>query len=250
MEKITSALRRIDLSQNEQDIYLSLLREGRATARTLSLRTGITRPSVYDQLKTLTALNLVVELAIEGKTHFAATDIKYLDALLEDKIDRLKQSREFLAEALPTLIDSLDTVTPKIRFFEGQEAMKQILKDIMWHDTTQLQMLWSQTEMEKVFDGAFLKWFDERRQIRKLSIALLIPYTTLKKNQILFTSGIKDTLECVPKGVAISMSTIMFGNKVAFISSHKEAFGFIVESKEFATLEKIKFDILWRESRG
>jgi sugar-specific transcriptional regulator TrmB len=100
---ITSALRRLDLSQSQQAIYLSLLTDGQATARVLAARTGLTRPSVYDQLKSLIGLNLVVELDIEGKAEFAAADIKYLDALLADKIDRLEQSRAFLTEALPAL---------------------------------------------------------------------------------------------------------------------------------------------------
>ncbi len=243
MEKISSALRRIDLSQSEQDIYMSLLREGRATARTLSLRTGITRPSVYDQLKTLITLNLVVEIAIEGKTHFAASDIKYLDALLEDKIDRLKQSREFLSQALPTLIDSLDTVTPKIRFFEGSDGIKQILKDVMWHDHTQLQMLWSQIEMEQVFGEAFLKWFDERRKVRSLILKILKPAT--EKSTSVLILGTKDSEHFLPKGIPIKMSLIIYSSKVACISSHAEAFGFIVESKEYATLERMKFDALW-----
>ena len=66
-DTISAALRRLDMSDSEQAIYLSLLREGRATARLLADRTGLTRPSVYDQLKKLIALNLVVELDVEGK---------------------------------------------------------------------------------------------------------------------------------------------------------------------------------------
>jgi sugar-specific transcriptional regulator TrmB len=99
MEKIMAALRRLELSDSEQAIYVSLLREGRATARVLAARTGVTRPSVYDQLKSLIELGLVVELDIDGKANFAAADIKYLDALLADRIDRLTQSRASLKVA-------------------------------------------------------------------------------------------------------------------------------------------------------
>lgn len=247
MEKISSALRRLDLSDFEQKIYLSLLREGRAPARVLAARTGITRPSVYDQLKSLIALNLVVELDIEGKAEFAAADIKYLDALLADKIDRLEQSREFLAEAIPALVNSIDTVTPKLRFFEGSEGIKQLLKDIMWHDKTTLQIIWPTAQMDEVFDSAFLRWFDERRQKRSLSAEVLFVGKGKGAVPYLFTTGPKDCAKTLPANVGISMATIIYDSKVASISSHAEAFGFIVESAEYAQSERVKFRGLWND---
>jgi sugar-specific transcriptional regulator TrmB len=248
MEKIKAALRRLELSDNEQAIYLSLLREGQAGARVLAARTAITRPSVYDQLKSLITLGLVVELDIEGKALFAAADIKYLDALLADRIDRLTQSRESLAESLSELQLSLETVTPKLRFFEGGEGIKQLLKDIMWHDNTTLHIIWPMAAMNEVFDGAFLRWFDERRQKRHLPVHVLWPFGTKVATQTLFTTGEKDSSRVLVKGASIPMASIIYANKVANISSSAEAFGFIVESKEFATSERVKFDALWRAS--
>ena len=252
MEKIMAALRRLELSKAEQAIYVSLLREGGATARVLAARTGITRPSVYDQLKTLITLGLVVELDSDGKAHFAASDIKYLDALLADRIDRLIQSRESLAEALPALVLSLETVTPKLRFFEGGEGVKRLIKDIMWHDKITLQMIWPEKEMNVVFDAAFLNWFDDRRIKRQLQTQVLwtSPLIKLvKTGPQLFSAGEKDSSRYVSKSNAITMATIIYGNKVASISSVGEAFGFIVESKEFASLERFTFETLWENSK-
>lgn len=244
--KISSALRRLDLSEFQQSIYLSLLTEGQAPARILAARTGMTRPSVYDQLKSLIVLNLVVELDIDGKAEFAAADIKYLDALLEDKIDRLEQSRAFLSEALPSLVDSLATVTPKVRFFEGSDGVKQLLKDIMWHDKSTLQVIWPEQKMNEVFDSLFLKWFDERRLKRQLAVESLWVTGTKKVSDTLFTAGAHDTRRVLKKEKSIAMGTIIYDSKVAFISSHAEAFGFIVESNEFAAVEREKFGALWQ----
>lgn len=248
MEKIMAALRRLELSAGEQAIYLALLREGSAPARVLSARTGITRPSVYDQLKSLIALGLVVELLIEGKAQFAAADIKYLDALLADRIDRLMQSRESLAAALPTLSLSLETTTPKLRFFEGGEGMKQLLKDIMWHDQTDLKIMWPHELMNEVFDAAFLNWFDERRQKRQLRAQVLSPLTAKQSKPTLFMTGSKDTSRVLPKRFSSTVAYIIYANKVAYISSGKEAFGYIVESGECAEAERMKFLALWEAS--
>jgi len=249
LDKVRSALRRLDLSDNQQAVYLSLLSAGATTARVLSSRTGITRPSVYDQIKTLQQMNLVAELEIENTAHFAATDIKNLNALLADKIDRLEQSRDILAEALPSLRDSLATVDPKLRFFAGEEGVKQLLKDIMWYSNNSLQMYWPAKEMGTLFDTAFLTWFDERRAKRHLSIHSLWPANTHKSDLNLFCSLPHDTQRRLLKCAPPAMAYIIYDKKVLFISSKAEAFGFIVESTEFATLQKLHFDTLWKSSR-
>jgi sugar-specific transcriptional regulator TrmB len=250
MDTISAALRRLELKDGEQAIYLSLLRQGRATARMLADRTGLTRPSVYDQIKSLVALNLVVELEVDGKAYFAAGDIKHLDALLLDRIDRLEQSREFLAEALMTLDTELDTVVPKIRFFEGSEGVKQLLKDIMWHDHETLKIIWPTHAMHLVYDAAFLRWFDERRQKRSLTAEILVPKETTKKaaSAALPFAGPKDTVRSLVQKPMPSMASIIYGSKVAFISSSAEAYGFMVESREFAELHKLQFETLWQVS--
>ncbi len=249
MDSISSALRRLNLSESEQAIYLSLLKSGQATPRILAARTGITRPSVYDQLHSLLSLGLVVELDIDGKAHFAAADLKYLDALLSDQIDRLEQSRDFLAEALPAFKDSLQTITPKVRFFAGADGAKQLLKDVMWHDNDTIFTIWPETEMKEIFDPAFLHWFDERRLIRNLAMRVLWPTKYPINQETLFTRGQKDQHRHLPKKATVSMATLIYDNKAAFISSSHEAFGFIVESSEFATLEKVKFSALWESSK-
>lgn len=238
-DTISAALRRLEMSDGEQAIYLSLLREGRATARVLADRTGLTRPSVYDQLKKLQAINLVVELDIDSKAHFAASDIKHLDALLGDRIDRLEQSRQFLLDALPDIEAGLDTVTPKIRFFEGEDGMKQLLKDLMWHDGVTMTATWNEAEMARVYDAAFMRWWNERRVMRKIHINWLVPKATAAKHRPEFFADGLDSTVVTNMLKQPDMTRLVYSHKVACISSQKEAFGFIVESAEFASLEAI-----------
>jgi len=41
----------------------------------------------------------------------------------------------------------------------------------------------------------------------------------------------------------------MYEDKTIFISSHKETFGFVVQSKDFAELMKAQFDAIWKTSK-
>jgi cysteine sulfinate desulfinase/cysteine desulfurase-like protein len=99
--------------------------------------------------------------------------------------------------------------------------------------------------MNQVFDALFLKWFDERRQVRQLSIQSLWVSSGKKNTDGLFTIGKKDTRKILTAEKTIVMATLIYDTKVAFISSQTEAFGFIVESAEFVQSEREKFASLW-----
>lgn len=227
IKDLTAALRRLDLSDPQQTIFLSLVQEGPGSARTLAARTSLTRPSVYDQLKTLRQIGLVNELMIDGKTNFAATDLAHVDNLLQDKIERIERSRESLAASLPDLATAAQTVTPKIRFFEGGEEVKNILKDVLWNAPKNIDIVWPSNTMAEVFDAAYLQWFAERLQAHDYNITLHA--TTDHPFQV--TKYKKLTLSQTP-----TMATIHYGTRTAHISSPTEAFGFIVESGEYARL--------------
>lgn len=229
IKDLTAALRRLDLSDPQQTVFLSLVQEGPGTARTLAARTSLTRPSVYDQLKALRQTGLVNELMIDGKTHFAATDLAHVDNLLADKIERIERSRESLAASLSDLTAGAQTVSPKIRFFEGSEEVKNILKDVLWNAPKQIEITWPSESMAEVFDTAYLQWFAERLAAHNYNITL---HATANHP---FSAG-NVTYKKLSPAQTPAMATIRYGTRTAHISSPSEAFGFIVESSEYAKL--------------
>ena len=245
IDTIKSALRRLRLSESEQSVYLSLVTEGQASARTIAGRTSITRPSVYDQIKSLQKIGLVHEVEADGKAQFGAADLKHLEGLLDDQIDRLEQSRDFLKTTLPSLRDSFKTIDPKVRFFEGGEGVKQLLKDIMWHDNETVSVIWNSDAMDEVYEETFLKWFDERRTARNLTVHSLWP-KQVKMNRF---KTLKTDKQRTISGSFPNMSMLIYGNKTAFISSPSEAFGYIIESAEQAELQGLQFDLLWKKTK-
>jgi hypothetical protein len=109
----------------------------------------------------------------------------------------------------------------------------------MWHDNQTLLIIWATESVNQVFDQAFLNWFDERRTKRNLVINSLITAPTP-----LFSKLPNDKQQTLKSKVLPEMTTIIYGNKVAQISSQVEAFGFIVESHEYAALQKLQFEAL------
>jgi sugar-specific transcriptional regulator TrmB len=251
MQNIKKILSGIGVPFPAQKVYVALLESGKATARTLSHRTGITRTSIYDQLKVLLAKGLIVERAIEGATLFEVSDARQLSILLDDQVGKLSAQQEYLAKNMDKLIDKSRSAQPKIRFFEGPDGAQQLLKDILWHDNITLYIYWPYEHMLSFLGKDFLLWFNERRLARGIPLKTIWGNHRGETKEHIFSDDGQDVerRHLTQKNIP-SMGYIIYDKKVAFISSHKESFGFIVESVEFAGLQKMQFDILWNAARG
>ena len=90
-------LRDLGLSDNEINVYVVLLKIGSSTASTLSEKSGMYRPYVYDTLDRLQEKGLVSYVHQKNKKFFSAVHPDRLRKLLEIKQDNL-------ATILPELI--------------------------------------------------------------------------------------------------------------------------------------------------
>ncbi len=250
MENIKEILAGINVPYPARKVYVSLLEKGKASARTLSLRTGITRTSVYDQIKVLRDKGLISERIAEGTTFFEVNDVRKLSVMLNDQIEKLNVQKDFLAKNIHKLIDKSQTAQPKVRFFEGKDGAQQLLKDVLWYEDTTLYLYWPYFEMLNFLGKDFLAWFSNRRKVRNISIKTIWGNRAEKiKNNIFIDDG-SDVERRYLTGKNLSpMGFMIYDNKVAFISSLKESFGFIVESTEFTDLQKMQFDILWNVAK-
>lgn len=250
MKNLDKILSGLNLAPAVRKVYLSLLEEGDASARTLASRTTIARTSIYDHIKILKDLDLVLERDTEGKTIYLVQNPRNLENLLEEKIESLSNQKEILASDMPKLIAKTNSVQPKIRFFESGEGMQQMLKDILWHDNITLSIVWSYEHMLEVLGEEFLSWFNTRRARNKISIQALWPQSTEKNKTHIFYNNDKGVeRRYLPNKQAPAMSYIVYENKTIFLSSSSEAFGFIVDSKDHADLMRMQFEVLWKQAK-
>lgn len=248
--ELEDILKSIDLPPSSQKIYVELLRNGETTARLLSERLMLTRPSTYDHLALLQKKGLVVEKEIDNKSYFAIDDVHHVGAILEDSIAQLTKQKEAFATLLPTLLTQSYTESPTIKFFEGTLGLTHLLNDILHHNAKEVHTMWPYDEMLRVLGTESLVRFNDRRIQEKIFIHTLWPHGKKMQNDYIWSG--KDAFterRQARKGVTWDMGYTIYGNKVSFISSHKEVYGFIVSSQEFAHLMRVQFDALWRESK-
>lgn len=247
---LESILHDLDLPVTSSKIYRELLQNGETTARLLSIRLHITRPSTYDHLAILKKKGLVVEKKIENKTFFVVGDISYISHILTDKISILTDHEKAFRTMLPSLLKQPKSGTPVIKFFEGKEGLSYLLHDLLWSKGQTVYTMWPHEEMQRVLGKESLIRFNDKRIRDNITVHALWPSTM--KPSIGYIWKDKDALtkrKYAPSNMEWNMGYTIYGDKVSFISSHKEVFGFIVESRDFAHIMKLQFDMLWASSK-
>lgn len=248
--QLDSILSSLGLPPSSQKIYRELLEHGETTARLLSEKLNITRPSTYDHLALLVKRGLVVEKEKDNKTYFAPDDVRHVEHALSESIEKLEEQKKMFTTMLPSLLASGSSESPRIKFYEGKEGLTYIVNDILWNKGETIYTMWPHEEMLKVLGKDVLIRFNNRRLQAKITINALWPHASKPEKDYIWSG--KDVLtkrRHAPKDISFRMGYTIYGDKVSFISSHREVFGFIVQSKDFAELMCSQFKVLWKESK-
>jgi sugar-specific transcriptional regulator TrmB len=247
---LETVLHSLGLPVPSQKIYRELLEHGETTARFLSEKLGITRPSTYDHLALLIKRGLVVEKKKENKTYFAADDVRHIEQALSSSIETLEAHKKTFQTMLPSLLKQSSQEAPKIKFYEGREGLAFLINDILWCKNETIYTLWPYEEMLQVLGKDVLTRFNDRRLQRKIEVQALWPHGSKQAKDYIWSG--KDALskrKHAPKEMQFEMGYTIYGDKVSFISSRREVFGFIVQSKDFAELMCSQFEVLWKASK-
>jgi len=243
-------LKDLGLPDSACAIYLRLTETGYSSARQLAENLNLPRPTVYDNLKVLISNGLVVEKNEENKKMFGCDDTKHLLHLVKSKIDDLKKSEEEIKEALSSLTLNVKALEPKVKFYSGPAGIKQVLRDLLWYENIETLTMWPINEMIDILGKEYMETLNRRRIRQKISIRGIWPRdkaVDLKDHPYLGI-GAKHLrqLHWAPKGMTWDMSYWLYDDKVAFISSKLEGFGFVVHSRDFAGLIRAQFEQLWK----
>lgn len=247
---LESILQELNLHPTSSKIYRELLVNGETTARILSDRLKVTRPSTYDHLAILKKKGLIVEKKVENKTFFLVDDVRHIGHALNDKISLLTEQEKIFTNMLPSLLKQSKTDTPVIKFFEGRTGLESLLRDVLWSKGETIHTMWPHEEIERVVSKEFLIRFNDKRILEKISVRALWPHSMKPKESYIWKDkDVLTTRKYAPKGTHWTMGYTIYGDKVSFISSYKEVFGFIVESREFAELMKLQFSVMWAQAK-
>lgn len=252
---LTDILVALGFTAEEIRIYVALLEHGASTAGALSRKSGTVRSSLYGMLKRLQDGGLITQTLQGGVKCFVALEPEKISLLFEDRISALQQKHDLYQTLLPALRAKRPTnlLKPTFQVFEGEEGMRNILKDMLLYRNMETQAFWPIKQMLDVLSPDFFRYLNKVRIESNLYTRAIWPPKQVVDVAMHPYLGVGDAfrreIRIAPQGVDCSMGYWIYGNKVAFISSRREAFGFIIESAELAQMLLTQFEVLWKLSQ-
>jgi HTH-type transcriptional regulator, sugar sensing transcriptional regulator len=217
---------------------------------------SIPRSSLYGFLYNLAASGLVVQTKVHDTKMWQAVSPEKISAVFDKKMSDFEIAKSQFEKILATLKNkySKDIITPRFLYFEGVEGLKNIFRDGLMYRDIATQSFWPIKDMLDSLGPEFFIGFNKKRIQRGIRLQIIWPENErVSFERYPFLGVGKKHLRDIrisPKGISCTMGYWAYENKVAFISSKKESFGFIVESRELRQMMKTQFDILWKMSKA
>ncbi|HAE36703.1 TPA: hypothetical protein DCX66_00235 [Candidatus Nomurabacteria bacterium] len=250
---IDKTLEKLGLKDEEIKIFLYLLENGEQTAGNLAKKAGLPRPSLYGFLKNLQKNGIVIESQKNGIKTFLTCKEEQIKNILDEKIKELEKGKNEIHNLFFELQKGNIITSPRLQFFEGKDGVSHVLKDILLYSNIETKTYWPIKAMLEILGEDFFRKLNKERIKRNIYNRAIWPQSQkvdIKKHPYL---GVGENflreIRLAPKEVEFSMGYWIYENKVVFVSSKKECFGFIIESKEFAEMLSSQFDSIWKQSK-
>lgn len=250
---LQKAFLELGLNDNHLAVYASLLEHGPSSAKQLTERLGFNRPTTYDYLKALMNKGLIMERFEGTKNLFQIDDPQHITRLLDEKVAALTEERARVASELPKLLTKAESIDPKFKFYSGREGVRQALNQIVYSGEKESIALWSIEDVVGLLGAEQMNDINEKRVRNELYVRSVWSYTpNVEKLSGDFNRLDQDSIREVrlaPKDMqTVPMGYWMAGNTAAFISSSREAYGFVIRSRDFTDFLRAQFEMVWSVS--
>lgn len=243
---IDQVLMDIGLHETEVRFYLAALELGQAPMRDIARKAGISRTNAYDVFSRLAAQRLVNEIP-----HASDRSMLIMAEAPERVLEIVEERRQKLEAVMPELL-SLHNRTPskpKVRYYQGLDGIKAVLDQTV---ACRSKILLGILSMSDLYEAPGREWMDDnvRRRI-EADVKLRVVRSATKDVHPFWSDNPGDlrVLRYAPDDFSFSMTTYIYDDTVALISSRKENFAMTIESAEFAAMQTGLFETLWAASR-
>ena len=239
-------LQKIGLSENEAGVYLALLELGSSTAAQIAQKAQVNRATTYVQLETLIRMGLVSTFEKGKKTYFRAEDPEHLKKVIEREKATVAEREQKLADVMPELEKLFLTASerPRVRFFEGKEGLKTMLKEFLKTKDKHIEAITSFDDVFKLFP-AHIEEYGSSRVKRGIRSKLI--YTSSKGPFLKDSDArmLRESRFVPPEKFAFSCDLAIADNIVEISALRDKPNGIIIESREIADSVRSLFYLAW-----
>ncbi|MFA5664097.1 TrmB family transcriptional regulator [Castellaniella sp.] len=240
MVNVDSILEQVGLSGSRARFYLAALAHGEATVAQVAKRAGVGRTNAYEILNALVRDGLLNQIEKSGKTYVVAENPNTLLGKAQNAVHGVES---ILPDLQALYSDSL--TKPRIRYYSGVEGIVNVMNDSLTCRSRTLHGILSMAELLNVPGKDFMRDHIKRRI--EAGIWLNVIRSESEEIELIWPSSAQELREVRMSrhGAPFTMTSYVYDDKVAYISSKKENFAMIVQSAEFAGLQKMLFETLW-----
>ncbi len=248
-QAISQILLDIGLTEKEGTVYLALLDYESLKVAKLANIVDIHRVSLYEVLESLIHKGLVSKFKQGHATYYSALSPKQLVQYIEQEqaevVEKMNQQKLKIEQILPQMESQRfsGTTKPKVQFFEGEKGVREAYEDTL--SARELIMAYANVEtMHRGLPNFFPKYY-ERRTAKKVAIRAIMPRNKMSEERA--SKDVKELRQSrfLPDGQTFSPEVNIYNNKV-LIASWDEQMAVVIESKEYADLQRVIYENLWK----
>ena len=247
MDDIIHDLGRLGFSKNEALIYVALLGTGSAGAGLVAQRTGISRSTTYDVLKSLQHQGLV-SVQRQGDDHlFIPEPPSRIQSNLYLKQQKLEEQRKVADPLLLRLqvFHNQASHKPKIRYIETVEGLRLMQQEYESLDDDLIQILGYDSFLKLHSPQTSKTHKKEMARSGKRIRSILVTDRTVETPENLDVEII-----CLPKALApIEGEMTVCGDRLALFSYASGLIAVEIHSKSIADTAKVTLELAWKEAK-
>lgn len=240
--QIIESLQSLGLNEKEAKVYTSLLGLGRASAYSVSEKSGLKKPTTYVILGDLIEKGLVLKVPRVRKQLFVAKSPDEFFALAEERLSLAKK-------ALPELMAMALGKRPKMRslFYEGIHGVRQAL----WYRLREMRgqqfvgFYASPHEAEKEFEDLSVEWNNELLK-QRVTIRGIVPDHPSLTEWRSRDSKYGHTMRIIPFERYSATNSIEVGDTFVRILAFRDLQAIIIENPDVARTVRQIFEMVWR----
>lgn len=231
----------VGLNEREAKVYLALLELGEAKLAEICKKSQIKRSTVYDMLELLKKRGLVSQTRLKKRPiYYAENPAKMLETL--------EIKRKSLEEAMPELISVMNLLDkkPKMRYFEGIEAVLEIFEDTLRYPDSEI-LSWFPYPYLNPGDDYFQKHYNPERERKKIWMRVLAPDTPENRaaSERMSKKLVVTKIISAKTFSNFDIEIKIYGNTKIGIISYAEDLGIIIESKKIFDGFRAIFEGMW-----
>jgi sugar-specific transcriptional regulator TrmB len=234
-------LKQLDMTHNEVEIYLVLLKNGSLNVGDIGKKAGLHRTVCYDSLERLIEKGFISVMIIDSKKYFKSLDVENLQIYINEKKENLEKIMPQLKEFQEKKQEPMN-----INLIKGKNVLKTVLNDIiktLRQTGKTLYVMGVDEEKYLEYDELTIKKYIKTMQRENLKEKLLT-----KKSAKTFFKGKQSIYKAVEDNLFNPNPTHIYGNKMAILVWGNPMEAIIIENKEIVDANKKYFKILWKQA--